>query len=127
MRTLNRKTEIGQASDIEERIALDANQPDPEPEPEPKPPEPNRKTKLKSPLGVAGAIASDMPENSRLTPVRFAYQQGGKDYWLFRCSCGKKTAVELHRALVGAIRSCGCLRKEPWRANDRSKLSKDCR
>src|SRR5213596_3595813 len=98
MRTLNRKTEIGQASDIEEPIAMDSNQPDPEPEPEPKPPEPNRKAK--SPLGVAGAIASDMPENSRLTPISFAYQQGGKDYWLFRCSCGKKTAVELHRALV---------------------------
>jgi hypothetical protein len=116
MKTLDRKTE--------EPTVMGNGDPEPDP-PEPEPPEPKRKGKAL--VGVPGAIASQMPENSRLTPLYFAFYQGGEQWWLFRCKCGKKTALILRKALYGQTRSCGCLRHEPWRANDRSKLSKDCR
>ena len=51
----------------------------------------------------------------RLTAIEFSYKvknkncRGYKNYWLFKCDCGKETIKRKHNVLVGDTTSCGCL------------------
>ena len=40
------------------------------------------------------------------------YYASGHMWWKCRCDCGQETLVRSNSLKQGAIRSCGCLRKE---------------
>lgn len=62
-------------------------------------------------------IGSDMvgKKFERLTAVRFsrnAGRNGGKEMWIFKCSCGERREILLSSVVSGNTKSCGCLAVE---------------
>lgn len=48
----------------------------------------------------------------RLTALRYAYTENGKQFWEFKCDCGATVTKALVYAKTGHTKSCGCLHKE---------------
>lgn len=49
----------------------------------------------------------------KLTALKLDYvAENGKQYWLFRCDCGKEKVIESYNAVCGNTQSCGCKYKE---------------
>ena len=48
-------------------------------------------------------------------------KSGRKSYWICRCDCGNKKEVRSDSLMCGAIRSCGCLKREAEVVNFRIK------
>ena len=53
-----------------------------------------------------------IPEDSRLTPLRFSHVKGTHQYWVCRCECGNEKVIRRSHLQRGEIRSCGCLHRE---------------
>jgi hypothetical protein len=51
---------------------------------------------------------------NRLTAVK-RVPRGRRGYWLFRCDCGGTIACEPGAVKKGAIKSCGCWKREVTR------------
>lgn len=47
-----------------------------------------------------------------LTVIERANSKNGETKWICQCDCGRKTVVRGRNLTSGAIKSCGCLRKE---------------
>lgn len=60
----------------------------------------------------------------RLTVMSHSHAQGGRSYWVCRCSCGNEKTVQRAHLVSGDTLSCGCLRKERMREGAVQKLSK---
>ena len=62
----------------------------------------------------------EIPEGTRLTPVRYSQVRGTHQYWIYRCTCGNEKEIRKSHFERREIRSCGCLQKEFCRdINDR--------
>jgi len=48
----------------------------------------------------------------RLTSIRFVKDVKSKEYWLFKCDCGKEKVIYIYSVIKGNSKSCGCLQKE---------------
>lgn len=48
----------------------------------------------------------------RLTVIGLSDRESRKTYWICQCDCGNVKEVRSDSLLIGAIRSCGCLKKE---------------
>ena len=53
----------------------------------------------------------------RLTVIGLADTNTRKTYWVCQCDCGKLKNVRSDSLLSGAIRSCGCMKKEQDKKN----------
>jgi len=59
---------------------------------------------------------------NRLTAVRFIEKrERGRQYWLFRCKCGKDKVIMADYVKNGRSKSCGCLQKEWAKINGKNK------
>ena len=45
---------------------------------------------------------------NRLTAINFQFRRKKKDYWLFRCDCGKEKVIQAANVKYGHTKSCGC-------------------
>lgn len=60
---------------------------------------------------------------NRLTAVRFLRKRNSKDFWLFKCECGKTKEAYAYNVACGRTRSCGCYAKEVFKdSNKKFKL-----
>lgn len=54
----------------------------------------------------------------RLTAIKFHSSPKGRDYWLWKCDCGKEIVSRKDSPSTGSVKSCGCLnievRKSEW-------------
>lgn len=53
----------------------------------------------------------------RLTVIGLDDKPGHKTYWICQCECGNMKSVRSDSLKQGAIKSCGCLKKEQDRTN----------
>ena len=49
---------------------------------------------------------------NRLTAVRFDHISNKRQFWLFKCDCGKEKIINASNARRGLTKSCGCLLEE---------------
>lgn len=55
---------------------------------------------------------------NKLTAIKFHHRdKDHKNYWVFRCSCGKEIITRKTAVTSGTIKSCGCIRKVPNRTH----------
>lgn len=52
----------------------------------------------------------------KLTAVKRAENVKGRTRWVCRCDCGNETVVSAGNLTSGAVKSCGCLKKNPINA-----------
>lgn len=48
----------------------------------------------------------------RLSALRYVENRGNRQFWLFRCECGKEVILEKGNVMNGNTQSCGCLHSE---------------
>jgi len=63
-------------------------------------------------MSMAKAIDITGKKFNRLTAIKFNHSIGYTHYWLFKCSCGKKTIKQKNKVTRNKIKSCGCFRRE---------------
>lgn len=61
---------------------------------------------------------------NRLTGVKYVDTRNKKQYWLFKCDCGKNSITNKANVMRGATKSCGCMNTE---TSIKNILSKKCR
>ena len=58
----------------------------------------------------------------RLIAVRFDHRKNNRQFWLFKCSCGKEKIIDKSHVMGRKIRSCGCIKTEMLKNKPNGKI-----